>query len=124
MKASDLKKLLLAGTALVAVGSFSPAAKAADDEVTTGTTLLSTMTSGTDSIVDLADGADSETYDLNGASFTAGTDGAAEGIESDATGGTDASSIFITNTSATAATFTTVDDAGGAAISMLGGTTA
>ena len=124
---TDLKKLLLAGTAIVAIGATAPAF-AAPHELDDGADVVAgTTISDNDQIVDDTDeGTDDLVVDLDGNALTLGTDGATAGIDvtgdvtgaGDPDGDADASELYITNTSTTAATVTVEDSAGGVAINV------
>ncbi len=108
----DLKKILLAGTALVAVSSFAVPAQAAvielgpDNAVVNGVSIANG-----DNIVDLVDDADDNLdIDLDGTALTIGVNDTTIGIDATGGGDADASNIFITNQGAAAATLTVQGD--------------
>ncbi len=109
---TNFKKLLLTGTAVVAMGSFAPAAFAANVELDGGAAVVNdTGIDDTDVLIDAADDAtDSRTVNTNGVALTLGADGAAAGINAVGAGDADASSVSFTNSTTTASTITVEDD--------------
>lgn len=119
---TDFKKLLLAGTAIVAIGGVAVTATATPayaieidndqgdaggDTATVGTTAIGAITGD-------ANNTDTLNIDLNGTDTTAGTDATTQGINVSDTN--DVESLGIVNSSTTAATLTLEQNAGGAAI--------
>jgi uncharacterized protein with beta-barrel porin domain len=121
----NIKKTLLAGSALVILGSFATPTLAAPREADGTTYQNGVNLDPNDHIIDgSADATDNATVDLDGSDITLGTDGAQAGADMSGSGDGDASSINFTNTNVSSATATIEQDGGSDSIVLDGDNTA
>lgn len=118
MENIKLRKALLAGTAVLALGAFATEANAAAVEIGNDVAVVNGVgISNADNIVDAVnDAGDELDVDLDGSNLTLGTDNTTAGIDGTGAGEADASLLYFTNTSTTASTVTVQDNGAGNAI--------